>query len=43
MLYDHPWPHRHPIETETLVRLAAHDRITAVKDAKGDPEPPAPR
>ena len=36
MLYDIPGRTATPIETETLVRLAAHERITAVKDAKGD-------
>jgi 4-hydroxy-tetrahydrodipicolinate synthase len=36
MLYDIPGRTGTPIETETLVRLAAHDRIMAVKDAKGD-------
>ncbi len=36
MLYDIPGRTGTPIETETLVRLAAHERITAVKDAKGD-------
>ena len=36
MLYDIPGRTGTPIETETLVRLGAHDRITAVKDAKGD-------
>jgi len=36
MLYDIPGRTGTPIETETLVRLAAHDRIVAVKDAKGD-------
>lgn len=38
MLYDIPGRTGTPIETETLVRLAAHDRIVAVKDAKGDIE-----
>jgi len=38
MLYDIPGRTATPIETETLVRLAAHDRIAAVKDAKGDLE-----
>lgn len=38
MLYDIPGRTGTPIETETLVRLAAHDRIVAVKDAKGDLE-----
>lgn len=36
MLYDIPARTATPIETETLVRLAAHERIIAVKDAKGD-------
>jgi len=36
MLYDIPGRSGVPIETETLVRVAAHDRIVAVKDAKGD-------
>ena len=36
MLYDIPGRTGMPIETETLVRLGAHDHITAVKDAKGD-------
>ncbi|MBS2965316.1 4-hydroxy-tetrahydrodipicolinate synthase [Actinocrinis puniceicyclus] len=36
MLYDIPVRTGTPIETETLVRLAEHDRIVAVKDAKGD-------
>ncbi len=36
MLYDIPGRTGVPIETETLVRLAAHPRIVAVKDAKGD-------
>ena len=36
MLYDIPARTGTPIETETLLRLAAHDRIVAVKDAKGD-------
>jgi 4-hydroxy-tetrahydrodipicolinate synthase len=38
MLYDIPGRTATPIETETLVRLAEHDRIIAVKDAKGDLE-----
>ncbi|MDQ1484486.1 MAG: 4-hydroxy-tetrahydrodipicolinate synthase [Actinomycetota bacterium] len=38
MLYDIPGRTGTPIETETLVRLAGHDRIVAVKDAKGDLE-----
>ncbi|MEW2380748.1 4-hydroxy-tetrahydrodipicolinate synthase [Micromonospora sp. NPDC047707] len=36
MLYDIPHRAGVPIETETLVRLADHGRIVAVKDAKGD-------
>jgi 4-hydroxy-tetrahydrodipicolinate synthase len=36
MLYDIPARTGIPIETETLVRLAEHPRIVAVKDAKGD-------
>ena len=36
MLYDIPSRTATPIETETLVRLAGHERIVAVKDAKGD-------
>ncbi len=36
MLYDIPARTGVAIETETLVRLAEHDRIVAVKDAKGD-------
>jgi 4-hydroxy-tetrahydrodipicolinate synthase len=36
MLYDIPGRTGTPIETETLVRLAEHPRILAVKDAKGD-------
>lgn len=36
LLYDIPGRTSTPIETETLVRLAEHDRIVAVKDAKGD-------
>lgn len=36
MLYDIPTRTGTPIETETLVRLAEHPRITAVKDAKND-------
>jgi 4-hydroxy-tetrahydrodipicolinate synthase len=38
MLYDIPGRTGTPIETDTLVRLAEHDRIVAVKDAKGDLE-----
>jgi 4-hydroxy-tetrahydrodipicolinate synthase len=36
MLYDIPPRSVVPIEIETLVRLAEHPRIVAVKDAKGD-------
>jgi 4-hydroxy-tetrahydrodipicolinate synthase len=36
MLYDIPPRTVVPIEVETLVRLAEHPRIVAVKDAKGD-------
>jgi 4-hydroxy-tetrahydrodipicolinate synthase len=36
MLYDIPGRSGVPIRTETLVRLARHPRIVAVKDAKGD-------
>lgn len=36
MLYDIPGRSAIPIATETLLRLADHDRILAVKDAKGD-------
>jgi 4-hydroxy-tetrahydrodipicolinate synthase len=36
MLYDIPGRSGTPIATETLVRLAEHERIVAVKDAKGD-------
>jgi 4-hydroxy-tetrahydrodipicolinate synthase len=36
MLYDIPHRAGIAIATETLVRLAEHDRIVAVKDAKGD-------
>src|SRR4051794_36682906 len=36
MLYDIPGRSGVPILTETLVRLAEHDRIVAVKDSKGD-------
>ncbi|WP_446219108.1 4-hydroxy-tetrahydrodipicolinate synthase [Micromonospora sp. IBHARD004] len=36
MLYDIPHRAGVPIDTETLVRLAEHGRIVAVKDAKGD-------
>lgn len=36
MLYDIPGRSGVPISTTTLIRLAQHDRIVAVKDAKGD-------
>lgn len=36
ILYDIPARTATPIETDTLVRLAEHERIVAVKDAKGD-------
>jgi len=36
MLYDIPGRSAVPIATATLLRLAEHPRITAVKDAKGD-------
>jgi 4-hydroxy-tetrahydrodipicolinate synthase len=36
MLYDIPGRTGIPIATETLIRLAQHPRIVAVKDAKGD-------
>ncbi|WP_106398155.1 4-hydroxy-tetrahydrodipicolinate synthase [Actinocorallia populi] len=36
MLYDIPGRAGIPIETDTLLRLAEHPRIVAVKDAKGD-------
>jgi 4-hydroxy-tetrahydrodipicolinate synthase len=36
MLYDIPSRSGVPIATDTLLRLAEHDRIVAVKDAKGD-------
>jgi 4-hydroxy-tetrahydrodipicolinate synthase len=38
LLYDIPGRTGTPINTETLVRLAAHQRVVAVKDAKGDLE-----
>jgi 4-hydroxy-tetrahydrodipicolinate synthase len=37
MLYDIPGRTATPITTETLIRLAQHPRIVAVKDAKDDP------
>jgi 4-hydroxy-tetrahydrodipicolinate synthase len=36
MLYDIPGRTGTPIEYDSLVRLAGHERIAAVKDAKGD-------
>src|SRR5690606_13957878 len=36
MLYDIPGRTGVPIASETLIRLAEHDRIVAVKDAKGE-------
>ncbi|GAB3145732.1 4-hydroxy-tetrahydrodipicolinate synthase [Micromonospora sonneratiae] len=36
MLYDIPHRAGVPIATETMLRLAEHERIVAVKDAKGD-------
>jgi len=36
MLYDIPGRAGVAIDTETLVRVAEHDRVLAVKDAKGD-------
>ena len=36
MLYDIPKRSGVPIDTETLLALAEHDRIVGVKDAKGD-------
>jgi 4-hydroxy-tetrahydrodipicolinate synthase len=36
MLYDIPGRTGTAIATETIIELAAHDRIVAVKDAKGD-------
>jgi 4-hydroxy-tetrahydrodipicolinate synthase len=36
MLYDIPGRTGTPIATDTLLRLAEHERIVAVKDAKGD-------
>jgi len=36
MVYDIPGRAGTPIHTETLLRMAAHPRIVAVKDAKGD-------
>jgi 4-hydroxy-tetrahydrodipicolinate synthase len=36
MLYDIPGRSGIPIQTDTMLRLAEHERIVAVKDAKGD-------
>jgi 4-hydroxy-tetrahydrodipicolinate synthase len=36
MLYDIPGRAGIPIQTETIISLAGHERIVAVKDAKGD-------
>jgi 4-hydroxy-tetrahydrodipicolinate synthase len=36
LLYDIPGRSATPIATETLIALAAHERIVGVKDAKGD-------
>ena len=36
MVYDIPGRSAVPIETETMCRIAEHERIVAVKDAKGD-------
>jgi 4-hydroxy-tetrahydrodipicolinate synthase len=36
MIYDIPGRTGTPVSTETLCRLAEHERIVAVKDAKGD-------
>jgi len=36
MIYDIPGRTATPVETETMVRLAEHPRIVAVKDAKAD-------
>ncbi len=36
MLYDIPGRTATPIATDTMIELAAHERIVAVKDAKGD-------
>jgi 4-hydroxy-tetrahydrodipicolinate synthase len=37
MLYDHPGRAAVPLARDTLLRLAEHERIVAVKDATGDP------
>jgi 4-hydroxy-tetrahydrodipicolinate synthase len=36
VIYDIPGRSGVPVQTETLIELAAHERIVAVKDAKGD-------
>lgn len=37
MIYDIPHRSGIPVETETLITVAAHENIVAVKDAKGQP------
>jgi 4-hydroxy-tetrahydrodipicolinate synthase len=37
MIYDIPHRSGIPVETETMIAVAAHPRIVAVKDAKGSP------
>ena len=37
VIYDIPHRSGIPVETPTLIQLAAHERIVAVKDAKGQP------
>ncbi|MGC3995979.1 MAG: 4-hydroxy-tetrahydrodipicolinate synthase [Propionicimonas sp.] len=37
VIYDIPHRSGVPVETDTLIRIAAHPRIVAVKDAKGRP------
>ncbi len=37
MIYDIPHRSGIPVETETMIAIAAHDNIVAVKDAKGSP------
>ncbi len=37
MLYDHPGRAAVPLARDTLLRLAEHERVVAVKDATGDP------
>jgi 4-hydroxy-tetrahydrodipicolinate synthase len=36
IIYDIPGRTGVPVESQTLIELAAHDRIVAIKDAKGD-------